>query len=203
MIESEVRRVEFKFGEGRWLKATWRSDRPRVVEIADVRCRGREVSLGLNEIPELIQALGRVRQVAGLDPTEGAVMPPVEESVTSAGNGESEVAEDVVGEPDGALVRRVTRAVREADGAFEDVGGSSRHWVRECFFPALRSEGLAIVVASDYARLVEAARDVVDWLDASTRGIVADDNLTKLKLEALRRACGFRGETESESEGGS
>jgi hypothetical protein len=154
LIESEVRRVEFKLGEGQWLKATWRSDRPRVVEIADVRCRGREVSLGLNEIPELIQALGRVRQVAGLDPTEATFEPPVGESATSAGNGESEAAEDVVGEPDGELVRRVTRAVREADGAFEDVGGSSRHWVRECFFLALRSEELAIVVAAELERKV-------------------------------------------------
>jgi hypothetical protein len=89
LIESEVRRYEIKFGEGRWLKATWRSDRPRVVEIADVRCRGREVSLGLNEIPELIQTLVRVRQVAGLDPTEGA-------SVTSSENGEHEGFEDAM-----------------------------------------------------------------------------------------------------------
>lgn len=47
-----------------------------------------------------------------------------------------------------ALVARITRAVREADQAFESSGGSSRHWVRECFLPCLEDEGLVLVVAS-------------------------------------------------------
>jgi hypothetical protein len=33
------------------------------------------------------------------------------------------------------LVRDLTRVVREADEMFEREGGSSRHWVRDCFLP--------------------------------------------------------------------
>ena len=43
------------------------------------------------------------------------------------------------------LLRRVTLAVRLADEEFERSGGSSRHWVSECFLPALKEEGLEIV----------------------------------------------------------
>ena len=40
-----------------------------------------------------------------------------------------------------ALIPFVTRVVREADQAFERVGGSSRHWVRDCFLPILARYG--------------------------------------------------------------
>ena len=43
------------------------------------------------------------------------------------------------------IVQKVTKAVRLADISFEQVGGSSRHWVRDCFLPALEDEGLCIV----------------------------------------------------------
>ena len=42
-------------------------------------------------------------------------------------------------------LRIVTHVVRKADGTFEKVGGSSRHWVRECFLPELDEAGLMIV----------------------------------------------------------
>lgn len=42
------------------------------------------------------------------------------------------------------IIRRVTRATRAADEAFQKIGGSSRHWVRECFLPAIEEEGLVI-----------------------------------------------------------
>lgn len=42
------------------------------------------------------------------------------------------------------LVARITRAVREADEGFQKSGGSSRHWVRECFLPMLAKHGLKI-----------------------------------------------------------
>lgn len=59
---------------------------------------------------------------------------------------------------DGALLARVTRAVRVADQTFERVGGSSRHWVRECCQSALIAEGLTL---TDAARL--RAREVAVW----------------------------------------
>jgi hypothetical protein len=44
-----------------------------------------------------------------------------------------------------ALTPKLTAAVREADQAFETVGGSSRHYVRDCLLPALAKAGLKIV----------------------------------------------------------
>lgn len=38
----------------------------------------------------------------------------------------------------------VTAAVREADQTFQRVGGSSRHWVRDCFLPTLEKHGLCL-----------------------------------------------------------
>jgi len=43
------------------------------------------------------------------------------------------------------LIRIVTKCVREADDFFEKSGGSSRHWVAECFLPLLDDCGLEIV----------------------------------------------------------
>ena len=46
------------------------------------------------------------------------------------------------------FIARVTKCVREADAVFETVGGSSRHWVRDCFMPELKKEGLTIIDTS-------------------------------------------------------
>ncbi len=48
------------------------------------------------------------------------------------------------------LLARITKAVRLADRKFEQVGGSSRHWVRECLLPGLETEGLAVVDTSTH-----------------------------------------------------
>lgn len=55
------------------------------------------------------------------------------------------------------LLARITKAVRCADRKFEQVGGSSRHWVRECLLPELEAEGLAVVDTSDTWRPIETA----------------------------------------------
>ena len=39
---------------------------------------------------------------------------------------------------------RVLCAIRDADKVFEKTGGSTRHWLRECFLPILEKEGLAV-----------------------------------------------------------
>lgn len=48
---------------------------------------------------------------------------------------------------DATIVRIVTAIVRDADEVFQRVGGSSRHWVRDCFIPKLNAAGLVIVTA--------------------------------------------------------
>jgi hypothetical protein len=42
---------------------------------------------------------------------------------------------------DAVVVAAITLVVREADAVFERVGGSSRHWVRDCFLPTLNKHG--------------------------------------------------------------
>lgn len=46
------------------------------------------------------------------------------------------------------IIKLVTEAVQAADEHFEKVGGSSRHWVRDCFLPELKERGLEIVKTS-------------------------------------------------------
>ncbi len=46
---------------------------------------------------------------------------------------------------DNEIVRAITAIVREADEVFQRVGGSSRHWVRDCFLPALSQHGWFVV----------------------------------------------------------
>lgn len=41
--------------------------------------------------------------------------------------------------------KTIVQAVREADADFRRLGGGSRHWVRECFWPRLRDYGLVVV----------------------------------------------------------
>lgn len=60
---------------------------------------------------------------------------------------------------DTAIVTAITAVVREADKVFERVGGSSRHWARDCFLPLLNQAGFALVRVVD-ARIVVAAPDL-------------------------------------------
>jgi hypothetical protein len=48
--------------------------------------------------------------------------------------------------PDEA-VKRLTAAMREADRLFEQVGGSTRHHVRDCLLPILEKHGLLLIAA--------------------------------------------------------
>jgi hypothetical protein len=45
---------------------------------------------------------------------------------------------------DPKIINEVTAAVRASDDLFEKTGGTSRHWVRECFLPFLEERGLEI-----------------------------------------------------------
>ena len=48
---------------------------------------------------------------------------------------------------DNQAVAVITNIIREADSIFEKVGGSSRHWVRDCLLPLLHKHDLIIVSA--------------------------------------------------------
>jgi hypothetical protein len=89
---------------------------------------------------------------------------------------------------DAERVRLVTRAVREADREFQQSGGSSRHWVRECFLPCLEEEGLA-VLAND---LVSGDQDIVD-VEAPAEPHAPDGEVTPVPVR-VPRAVGEREE---------
>jgi hypothetical protein len=50
---------------------------------------------------------------------------------------------------DPIIVAAITLIVREADEHFERVGGSSRHWVRDCFLPVLNRRGWFVDTEKD------------------------------------------------------
>lgn len=54
------------------------------------------------------------------------------------------VIKQMSADDDAELVRRMTAAMREADAAFERLGGSTRHHVRECLLPVLEKHGLKL-----------------------------------------------------------
>ena len=50
---------------------------------------------------------------------------------------------------DAILLDEITSAVREADDWFKKIGGSSRHWVDDCFLPMLKKRGIDIFKAQE------------------------------------------------------
>lgn len=73
---------------------------------------------------------------------------------------------------DDELVATVTEIVRKADQAFQSSGGSSRHWVRDCFLPTLNAEGFRVV--EQIEKCVHCGEDIKridgEWLDRETHG---------------------------------
>ncbi len=70
------------------------------------------------------------------------------------------------------MVARLTAVMRVADKAFESVGGSTRHHVRDCLVPALEADHLTVVHDFVPNHLASAERDVAslaEKLDASER----------------------------------
>ena len=73
------------------------------------------------------------------------------------------------------LLPQITAVVRDADRAFERAGGSTRHWVRDCFLPLLARAGLTITAVRSGEpdprdAVVEEGRKIIDisW-DAEAR----------------------------------
>jgi len=67
------------------------------------------------------------------------------------------------------MIDKLTEVVRKADEHFEKVGGSSRHWVRECFLPELEAAGLK-VVSADWPDQQGTIDEIVDTERCSTCG---------------------------------
>jgi hypothetical protein len=114
-------------------------------------------------------------------------------------------------------VEEFTRVMREADRAFEKVGGSTRHHVSDCLFPLLEREGMT-VVRSKYSaaelglmnaapRLLAALKralltledevertrqSVADWPEDSNGPptLAADEETLRLAREAIDQAEG-------------
>jgi hypothetical protein len=57
---------------------------------------------------------------------------------------------------DPVTVAAITLVVREADDQFRKGGGSSRHWVRDCFLPTLNRHGWYVDAHPDAPELVPA-----------------------------------------------
>ncbi len=58
---------------------------------------------------------------------------------------------------------RLTRATRDADKLYESGvtgGGGTRHWLRDCFLPALENEGLVVEDAACVQELEAALRKI-------------------------------------------
>lgn len=78
--------------------------------------------------------------------------------------------EDVDGE-NADYVNRITAVVRESDRMFTDMGGTSRHWVRDVFLPLLNRSGLFIAHHVEKCR--HCGEDIRqdangDWMDRET-----------------------------------
>lgn len=68
------------------------------------------------------------------------------------------------------IVERLTAAVRSADAVFESVGGSTRHYVRDCLLQELATERLSVVDASAPAAGVNVGLDAYQSEAARTAG---------------------------------
>jgi hypothetical protein len=79
--------------------------------------------------------------------------PPVVARLPASGDREREAVNhmfsvsDLFGDQseDAQTVAAITAIVREADESFQKSGGSSRHWVRDCFLPRLNAHGYRIL----------------------------------------------------------
>ena len=101
--------------------------------------------------------------------------------------------EKLSGAPDPS-VEEITRIVRDADQDFEGSGGSTRHWVRDCFLPALEKSGLRIVgaPAPASAQGVAVALAFNDWTRDGT-SIYATDQGIELSMGNFHSGTVFRG----------
>ncbi len=82
---------------------------------------------------------------------------------------------------DTTTVNAITAVVRDADQTFERVGGSSRHWVRDCFLPILNQAGYVVVPdtqACRYCGVPIRLRGENRWEDAETHSTCDTDDAT-------------------------
>lgn len=83
------------------------------------------------------------------------------------------------------MVARLTKAMRAADLAFETVGGSTRHHVRDCLMSALEEERLAVVDVLVPQHLKSAERDVNSLAKKLDAAESVNANLLAALMEAV------------------
>lgn len=77
---------------------------------------------------------------------------------------------------DDKTFQQLAQVVRQADRQFEKVGGSTRHWLKECLLPLMEKEGLTVMVQGELldsgyqtvctSGYVEHPMEISDWLAA-------------------------------------
>lgn len=83
---------------------------------------------------------------------------------------------------DSDTLARVTKAVRAADAVFQKVGGSTRHWVRDCFLVQLEEDDLMVVDKDEYDYLV--------WFMQNADFGPADDDVCRMMAEDYVKETG-------------
>ena len=80
------------------------------------------------------------------------------------------------------LTDKITEIVREADKVFKKVGGSSRHWARDCFIPILEKHGLCVVSTTKLPEVC--TTEVIDKLFLELSQFTKAKTTNELSLEA-------------------
>jgi hypothetical protein len=78
---------------------------------------------------------------------------------------------------DADLLREFTAAMRAADECFERVGGSTRHYVRDCLWPELQKRGLTLTrEAAGEPEMLTALRCIAAMTDPDSPGNYRSDS---------------------------
>lgn len=87
-------------------------------------------------------------------------------------------------------VRALTAAMREADEAFDRVGGSTRHHVRDCLLPVLEKRGIAVVpvTAPHFHKVRVKLPERADWIHESESAMQGVAERDRQWIAALRQA---------------
>jgi hypothetical protein len=89
-----------------------------------------------------------------------------------------------------SIVSRVTLAMRNADVRFDKVGGSTRHYVRDCFLPELEEAGLQLVEVEWFDKFVNEAMSQDPFGDEEGAQILSEAReLVENPARLLTTAC--------------
>jgi len=107
--------------------------------------------IGEAHVPSPVSSTGAEQEIKDLKADLAAWQESHIEEAGYVAELEAKIEASIVPEQseDSELVAAITAIVREADKTFERVGGSSRHWVRDCFLPCLNKAGWRVSALRD------------------------------------------------------